>query len=204
MRVDFALEATFCCHLGERLKMADIKALQLETDRLILRPLSAEDADAHISMMADPAVARFLSLTKEPESYELRWSNFAAKLGHWQMLGFGFFSLFERRPDGGVGEWAGRVGPLKPAGWPALEVGWGIAPAFWGRGYAPEAARATMQWTFDVFPDLDRIISLIDPENANSQAVAKKIGETNSGETFQLQHLTLDIWSVSRDEFFAQ
>ena len=61
-----------------------------------------------------------------------------------------------------------------------------------------------MQWTFDVFPDLDRIISLIDPENANSQAVAKKIGETNSGETFQVQHLTLDIWSVSRDEFFAQ
>ena len=83
--------------------MADINALQLETDRLILRPLSAEDADAHIAMMGDPAVGAVLSLTKEPESYELRWSNFAAKARPLANAWVRFFSLFERRPDGGVG-----------------------------------------------------------------------------------------------------
>ena len=83
------------------------------------------------------------------------------------------FSVDEKK----TGDWVGRVGPWKPEGWPSLECGWAIAKDHWGKGYAPEAAIASVNWIFETFPDLPRIISLIDPGNANSQAVARKIGK---------------------------
>lgn len=177
---------------------------EIQTERLVLRPLAAADADAHIAMMDDERVARFLTLAQKPDSYGVSWRNFASMLGHWQIRGFGFFSVFERAADGRDGPWVGRVGPWMPAGWPSLEVGWGISADYWGRGYAPEAAVAAMRWVFDTYPDLDKIISLIDPDNVNSQAVAAKVGESNSGETFPLETLMLDIWSVTRERWFRQ
>lgn len=174
--------------------------IELETPRLFLRPLAPKDADAHIAMMRDARVARFLTFEQRPQSRETEWRSFASLIGHWQLRGFGFFSVFERAS----GEWVGRVGPWMPEGWPGLEAGWSIAPAHWGKGYAPEAAIAAVLWVFARFPDLSRIISLIDPANENSQKVAAKIGEARSGETFQLEQLTLDIWAASRQDFLAR
>lgn len=169
----------------------------LMTDRLELRPLAPADYEEHALMMQDPRVARFLSLDQRPQSRQTSWRGFASMLGHWQMRGFGFFSAFARDS----GRWVGRVGPWMPEGWPGLECGWGVAPQFWGRGYAPEAAVATIRWIFEQRPELDRIISLIDPKNANSQQVAKKIGEAKTGETYRLDDLKLDIWAAHRSLF---
>ena len=91
-----------------------------------------------------------------------------------------------------------------PEGWPSLECGWSIAPEHWGKGYAPEAAIASVKWIFEKFPDLPRIISVIDTDNANSQAVARKIGEQKSDEVFEFWGLKLDIWSANRDEWLQK
>jgi RimJ/RimL family protein N-acetyltransferase len=171
--------------------------MTLTTERLELRPLAPADFEAHAEMMADARVARFLSLDRKPQSRATAWRGFAAMLGHWRMRGYGFFSVFEREG----GRWVGRVGPWMPEGWPALECGWGVAPAYWGRGYAPEASLAAIRWTFEQKPELERIISLIDPKNENSQAVARKIGETKTGETFRLEDFRLDIWAAARSQF---
>ncbi|MEZ5896336.1 MAG: GNAT family N-acetyltransferase [Parvularculaceae bacterium] len=171
--------------------------IQLATDRLILRALAPEDAEAHIAMMGDPDIAATLTLAGEVESRHRRWRAFAAMLGHWQIRGFGMFSVIERESD----EWVGRVGPWMPESWPGLECGWGIARMHWGKGYAPEAAEAAIRWIFDQKPALDRIISLISPANPNSQAVAAKIGEKKTGETFTYENLTLDIWAADRNEW---
>ena len=168
--------------------------IELETERLFLRPLAPVDVEAHCKFMGDERVARFLSLDHMPQSYANAWRGFAAMIGHWQMRDFGFFSCFEKS----TGSWVGRVGPWMPATWPQLEVGWGIAPEFWGKGFAPEAALATIKWTFEKYPELDRIISLIDPENKSSQAVAQKIGETLTDETYDLEGSTLEVWSLPR------
>lgn len=175
--------------------------LVLETERLLLRPLAPEDFEPHAAMMADARVARFLSPDRKPPSRELSWRAFATMIGHWRMRGFGFFSAFERES----GEWVGRIGPWEPEGWPGIEAGWGVAPAHWGKGYAAEAAIATVRWTFAEKPGLSRIISLIDPANPNSQSVARKIGEARSGEKF-LHELAgeLDIWTASRDDWLAR
>ena len=174
--------------------------IRIETERLILRPMKPEDCEPHIAMLQNPKTAAFLSPTKEPQDRMDLWRQFASYLGHWQMRGFGFFSVDEKE----TGNWVGRVGPWMPDGWPSLECGWSIDPAHWGKGYAPEAAIASVKWAFDQFPDLDRIISVIDPENTNSQAVAKKIGEEKSGEIFEFWGYRLDIWAASRDEWLAR
>jgi RimJ/RimL family protein N-acetyltransferase len=174
--------------------------LQLETERLFLRPLAPEDADAHIAMMEDPDVARFLTLKSKPDSRMMAWRAFASMLGHWRMRGFGFFSVFEKS----TGDWVGRVGPWMPEGWPSLECGWGVARNAWGKGYAPEAAIASINWIFREKPELTRIISLIDPTNANSQAVARKIGERNTGEVFTFESISVEIWAAERSEWLAR
>ena len=167
----------------------------LWTDRLMLKPMGAGDVEAHIDMMQTPEMAKFLTDAGTPRGRSDEWRVTATLIGHWQIRGYGFFSVFEKQS----GEWIGRVGPWQPSGWPGLEVGWAIRKEFWGKGYAPEAAIATMGWVFARFPDLKRILSVIDPANKNSQQVAAKIGETNSGEKFELWGLTLDLWSIDRE-----
>ena len=62
----------------------------------------------------------------------------------------------------------GRVGPWCPPGWPGFEVGWGIDRAYRGKGYAVEAARASIDWVFATF-EIDEIIHCIDSRNAPSK-----------------------------------
>jgi RimJ/RimL family protein N-acetyltransferase len=174
--------------------------IRIETDRLILRPILPEDAELYLAMMGDRDFARFLTPDGKAQDRAGAWRGFATVVGHWAIRGYGFFSVLEKS----TGAVVGRVGPWMPEGWPALECGWGIAPAHWGKGYAPEAAIAAIGWTFARFPDLPRIISLIDPANEKSQAVARKVGEARTGEVFEFWGLKLDIWAADRREWLAR
>jgi RimJ/RimL family protein N-acetyltransferase len=102
------------------------------------------------------------------------------------------WGVFER--DGG--RLVGRVGFHYPEGWPDFELGWTMGRASWGKGYAPEAARACLDYAFEVMKR-DHVISLIDPNNAASIRVAEKIGETVEGETEIGGHRVL-IYGVRR------
>lgn len=169
----------------------------LDTPRLLLRPISTEDFEPFAATMAAPDVAHFLTLDGQPLSRANAWRSFAAIIGHWTIRGYGFFSVIEKAS----GRWVGRVGPWSPEGWPQIECGWSVDPAFWGRGYAAEAAIAAIDWTFAHRPELDRIISLIAPTNANSQAVARKVGERNTGEVFMIEQVKTEIWAASRRDW---
>lgn len=61
---------------------------------------------------------------------------------------------------------------------PCVEVGWRLAREHWGRGYAPEAARAALDHGFDVL-GLDEIVAFTPPANVNSQRVMQKLGMTH-------------------------
>jgi RimJ/RimL family protein N-acetyltransferase len=170
---------------------------RLETERLILRGLGNEDFEALAAIMADPQVTRYLS--GEPLSRSDTWRNLAASLGHWQLRGYGTWAV-ERKSDGAF---IGRVGMLNPEGWPGLEVGWTLGRPYWGAGYATEAARAALNYAFLTQP-VERIISVIDPDNVPSQAVAVRLGETR-GERRDLvinaKTYVADIWSIAREEW---
>lgn len=172
----------------------------LETERLILRGFRQSDTDEFCAMMDDDEVARFITLDGKAQDRATAWRAMAMVVGAWALKGHAFFAVEERD----TGAFVGRVGPWEPEGWPGLECGWTIARPHWGKGYAPEAAIAAMRWTFARYRDLPRIISTIAPDNANSQAVARKIGERETGETFELWGLSLNIWAAEREPWLER
>lgn len=140
----------------------------LETARLILRPPAAEDLDGWAELMADAEAARYIG---GQMSRSQAWRMMAAMAGSWALNGFGMFSLIEKD----TGQWVGRIGPWRPEGWPGTEVGWSLHPRAHGKGYAVEAATATMDWAVD-YLGWTRLIHCIDPANLASIKVARRIG----------------------------
>jgi RimJ/RimL family protein N-acetyltransferase len=137
------------------------------TPRLLLREWRAADAEPHAAMCADPEVMRHLGGTLGgPESRK----QMAEHAGHWTARGYGKWAV-ERRD---TGEWIGRVGLWDPPDWPEVEVGWTLARAAWGRGYATEAAAAAIGWAWAELA-CRRVVSLIESDNAASIAVARRL-----------------------------
>jgi RimJ/RimL family protein N-acetyltransferase len=179
-------------------KLLQVSGPIVETERLILRPWRSGDIAANTAMLSDPGTARFIAADGKPVTTELSgWRNAAVMSGHWALYGFGMFAVEEKSS----GRYVGRVGPWCPPQWPGFEVGWGIVREFRGKGYAAEAARASIDWTFATF-DADRIIHCIDCENAPSQAVAKRVGAVKEREV-DLFGKPADIWVTSRGSWQA-
>ena len=147
----------------------------LETRRLILRPLVLQDLDAYVDFWQDAEVVRYISGT--PISREQSWKRLLATVGHWQLLGFGFFAIEEKASGRFIGE-AGfqeMRRDLHPSIEGTLETGWGILPAYQGKGYAREAVSTAMTWAETAFPTLD-YSCIIDPENRSSMHLAARLG----------------------------
>lgn len=176
-----------------------LDALQLETPRLLLRVPCAGDLDRWAEMMADAEAARFIGGVA-PRA--VTWRMVMTMIGAWHAHGFAMFSVYEKA----TGRWVGRLGPWMPEGWPGTEVGWGISPDCWGRGYATEGAIAATNWAFDHL-GWTRVIHCIDPDNIASQQVARKLGSRNLGPgrmPAPFNDARIDIWGQSRDEWFAR
>ena len=142
----------------------------IETERLILRRVNPErDFEPYARAMADEDTVRYLGT--KPMNRAEAWRSMALLIGHWELRGYGFFSLESKA----TGEWVGRVGPWYPEGWPAPEIGWTISPDHLRRGYATEAARASLDYVFNEL-GWDEVIHVILPGNVGSIGVAEKIG----------------------------
>jgi RimJ/RimL family protein N-acetyltransferase len=169
----------------------------LQTERLVMRAPRESDLDALAAFMADEDVVRYLSGV--PMTRDEAWRSIATALGHWHLRGYGTWAV-ERKSDGA---YIGRVGMINPEGWPGLEIGWTLGKPYWGVGYATEAATAAFRYAFLTQP-VERLISCIDPDNAASQAVAKRVGETKGARTelkIGTKAYPIDIWSISRVEW---
>jgi RimJ/RimL family protein N-acetyltransferase len=171
----------------------------IETERLKLRMWRETDIAPNTAMLADPAAARFITSDGKPVVDEfVGWRNAAIMAGHWALHGVGMFVVEEKQ----TGRFVGRVGPWSPPGWPGFEIGWGIATQFRRKGYAVEAARASIDWSFATF-EIDQIIHCIDRENTASQAVARRLGAERQREIDLFGNLA-DVWVTRRDAWAAQ
>lgn len=167
----------------------------LETPRLRLRRPNEADFEGFCTLMSDPVAAAHIGgAMTEP----ITWRWMCMLLGHWQVRGYGFFSV----EDKATGAWVGRVGPWFPHGWPAPEIGWAVTRSFWGRGYGPEAAAVAMDYVFDQL-GWRNVIHLIAPENVNSQALARKLGSVDTGQDAEIAGLNAigDVWGQSREDW---
>lgn len=156
---------------------------RIETERLLLRRPRLEDAGSLLALISDPEAMRFIggvhpSAADDPAFVVRRW------LERWDANGFGQL-VAERQEDGAV---LGRVGLVvwDTRDWRIKtipetgehgqpELGWALARAHWGCGYATEAALAARHWARDVL-GIKRLVSVIAPENHRSQRVAEKLG----------------------------
>lgn len=170
----------------------------LTTERLILRAHRADDFEPYAAMMADPGVARFLTMDGQPQSRADAWRALAAIIGCWTLRGFGMWAVEERATR----RYVGRVGPWQPEGWPGFEIGWGTVPEAQGKGYATEAAVAAAAWSFATL-GVDRILHIIRPDNGPSQAVAKKLGGRIVAQWDAPWGATCDLWVTDRHAFEA-
>jgi ribosomal-protein-alanine N-acetyltransferase len=156
--------------------------ISLETDRLRLRPPVPEDAEALAPMYADPEVMRFLgdgrTLTTEQTARSVQ-----RMMDGWEADGFGLFTTVRKGDETVIG----RVGLIvwNPETWQTtradadgpteLEVGYTIGRAFWGLGYATEAAGAARDYALGKL-GAKRLIALIIHGNDASANVARKLG----------------------------
>ena len=174
--------------------MTSIDIPEIGTERLLLRGYRETDVDALEEMAADPIIAPFVGYAGAPLR-EACWRSIALWIGHWALRGFGMWAVEERES----GAFIGRIGLWEPDGWPGTEVGWMLGPAWWGRGYATEAARASIGWGFGNLA-VDELVSLIHSTNHASQAVATRIGEAYRGEV-PFRGGTTGLWAISRSEW---
>lgn len=163
----------------------------IETDRLILRRWRESDLDGLADMMGDEDHAQYIGGKKNRDE---SWRLMALFMGHIDLRGYGLWAM----EDKATGAFAGRTGIWYPHGWPEIEVGWGLAKPFLGKGYATEAAAAAANWAFDNL-GLDHLISIIHQDNSPSMAVARRLGEVYDRD-FQLWDMPCHIYRLDKDK----
>ncbi|MCB1634137.1 MAG: GNAT family N-acetyltransferase [Xanthomonadales bacterium] len=173
-----------------------LPAIELHTERLLLRPTQLVDFERWAELHADADAARHIGGV-QPRS--VVWRAFMGMAGAWALTGVAMFSVIHKRS----GRWIGRIGPWQPEGWPGTEVGWALHPDAWGQGFASEAAVAAMDYAFDTL-GWTEVIHSIDPANAPSQRLAERLGSRRC-ESVNMpapyQDVVCDIWRQSRAEW---
>ena len=142
------------------------------TPRLQLRQWRDTDRLPFAAMNTDPTVMEFFpALLSRGESD----AGIDRQIAHFQKYGWGFWAvetLADRQFIGFVG--IKKVTDDMPFA-PAVEIGWRLARTAWGKGYASEAAKASLQVGFEQLA-LNEIVSFTVPGNFRSRAVMEKLG----------------------------
>jgi RimJ/RimL family protein N-acetyltransferase len=147
----------------------------LLTPRLELRGHRVEDLPENVAMWADPEVVRYIG--GKPFTEEDVWTRFLRYVGHWAVMGFGYWAIVERA----TGRFVGEVGfgdarrEIEPPWGPVMEAGWALAPWAHGQGIASEALSAALAWADERRPH-PRMVCMIEPPNLASRRVAEKYG----------------------------
>jgi RimJ/RimL family protein N-acetyltransferase len=147
-------------------------APSLRTARLLLRPWEGEDVVACRQLEADPAVMEYL-MPRPDWAVRVR--------AHWDEHGFGQWVV----EIPGEASFVGVVG-LSTISYaahftPAVEMAWRLARAYWGQGFATEAARAGLDYGFETL-GLTEIVATTVPANWRSRRVMERLGMTRAPE----------------------
>lgn len=149
-----------------------------ETDRLIIRHLTAEDEEQLVDILGHPEVMRY-SL-KGPMSRD-EVSEWLAPRLDASAAGEPVQYAVVRKLDESFVGFSGYISFADPDGEADYELGYRFHPACWGGGMATEAARAVLVYGFDHF-DLDTVAAIVDRKHAASMRVLEKVGMRYTGD----------------------
>jgi RimJ/RimL family protein N-acetyltransferase len=152
-----------------------VPSTSVDTARLVLRMPEPADAAALMDIMWAPDVvdSKQVTLLQPPGGLDLALKNTRDMIRQWELRGYGQWCVVEKAS----GEVIGCVGfyhPPRP--WPGVDLGWVLHRSRWGHGLATEAATAALAWLW-TNTRVDRVISLIAPDDLRSIRIATKIGE---------------------------
>lgn len=151
----------------------------LVTERMLLRPWKESDYESFYTMSSDPLVYEFLPKFLDKNASDAFVDRFRKD---FDRRGWGFWAL-ENKESGDFMGTAGlhEPGPEFGVGRPCVEIGWRLAPAFWGKGFATEAACEILRFAF-IELKLDEIVSFTSLTNKRSLNVMKRLGMERAGE----------------------
>ena len=143
----------------------------LETERLVLRRLTLEDAEFILRLVNEPAWLRYIGDKHVRNLEDARNYLRTGPLDMYQRYGYGMF-LVELK-DSGVA--VGSCGLLKRDTLPDPDIGYAFLPEHWGKGYALEAASAVLKYGHREHR-LPRILAITSPDNERSIKVLHSCG----------------------------
>jgi RimJ/RimL family protein N-acetyltransferase len=149
----------------------------IETPRLLLRPMRAEDVDALLEIFSDPKVMASFGGALFDREQMARWTE--RNLDHQARYGYGLFSVIFKAGGLLIGDCGLEHTDIEGA--PETELGYDFRSDYWGRGLATEAAAAVRDYAFQTL-GLPRLVSLIRQGNTASRRVAERVGMRLSDE----------------------
>ena len=176
-----------------------VEPVTLTTARLVLRPWRFSDVEAVYRNGVHPEFGRYIAI---PRPYEMRHAEelvATAMLRDWAI-----------HPSWGItldGESIGDLSVYIDRGERRAEVGYGIHPGHWGKGYTVEAARAAMAWCCETY-DRVKLAARADVRNTGSWRVMEKLGMRREGllRSHRLIHGERSdevVYGILREEFRA-
>jgi RimJ/RimL family protein N-acetyltransferase len=143
----------------------------LETDRLLLRRLSVEDAEFILELLNESSFLRYIGDKGVRTIDDARKYILNGPVDSYERFGFGLY-LTELK---GNGIPIGICGLLKREILEDVEIGFAFLPKFWANGYACESAAAVMTYGKSAL-GLQRIVAVVSPDNYGSFKLLEKIG----------------------------
>ena len=163
------------------------------TERLYLRDLQPEDAPSLYALNSDPDVMRYTG--DEPFLNAAAAKLFLQGYDHYERFGFGRWAVIRKQDD----RFLGFCGLRRDETSAEVDLGFRFYSEYWSRGYATEAAGASLELGFGTF-GLDRIIGRSMRENLPSVRVLQKLGmefcevREESGRLFLIYAIDRDRW----------
>ncbi|MBS0605145.1 MAG: GNAT family N-acetyltransferase [Verrucomicrobia bacterium] len=152
--------------------MPSITPVVIKTKRLLLRPWKESDFKPFAELNADPRVMEFFPSTLSREKSDELGQRISSMI---EEQGWGFWAVELT----GTAQFIGMIGinqvPFTSHFTPAVEIGWRLAYDFWGKGYALEGAKASLEYGFQTLL-LDEIVSFTTLSNLRSQRVMQNLG----------------------------
>ena len=170
------------------------KVTRIETTRLWLRPLTRDDVEAVYRLWIDPDVRRYL-WDDQVISREHAASIIDDSIKLFTKDGYGLWAVLPSRETMLIG-FCGYLFFHDP---PELQLLYGMAPAYWGKGLTTEAARAMLRYGFEEL-GCDRIVGSTDVPNIASARVMEKAGMTYE-KRLLIHNLDTVYYVIARESF---
>lgn len=143
----------------------------LQTERLTLRQLMIDDAGFIVELLNQPSFIQNIGDRGVRTLEDAREYILTGPMASYEKFGFGLY-LVELRESGTA---IGLCGLLKRDTLDDVDIGYAYLPAYWGKGYAFEAASAVLDYGRTTH-HLQSIVAVVSPENAGSIKVLEKLG----------------------------